>query len=330
VVCIIDTLVKKPGAIGAHDEGPGKTWAVVLAGGEGTRIAGLLGRPKQFEDFGTGRTLLGRALDRAVAVAAVETTLVVVAPDHRAHWSSPLREWRTILQPERRGTAAGLLLPLLRIARLDPTATIVVLPSDHWVEREEILRSALRRTVRAVRDDLEHVWLLGFPPDGPDPEYGWLVASRATDGHGFEVRRFVEKPEPAVAERLLLQGAFWNGFVLVGRVEAFLSAFSARLGVLRRALENALAEVPDDASAEAIEERLRPVYRALPSWDVSRDLLERLPERLRLVPVPACGWTDLGTPVRLDRFRLERAGSSRNRRVRPSRARAHSRTTARY
>src|SRR5439155_3578454 len=40
----------------------------------------------------------------------------------------------------------------------------------------------------------------------------------------------------------------------------------------------------------------------LPARDFSRELLERIPELLELVVVPPCGWTDLGTPARLERF----------------------------
>jgi len=36
------------------------------------------------------------------------------------------------------------------------------------------------------------------------------------------VRRFWEKPAPALAEELLVRGCFWNTFVTVGHASAFL------------------------------------------------------------------------------------------------------------
>ena len=42
------------------------------------------------------------------------------------------------------------------------------------------------------------------------------------------------------------------------------------------------------------------VYRSLPSIDFSRTVLGGSAADLRLLLVPECGWTDLGTPRRVD------------------------------
>ena len=47
-----------------------------------------------------------------------------------------------------------------------------------------------------------------------------------------------------------------------------------------------------DVTPEALQE----LFGRLPEYDFC---LQRDPSRLRLVAVPACGWTDLGTPARL-------------------------------
>jgi hypothetical protein len=47
---------------------------------------------------------------------------------------------------------------------------------------------------------------------------------------------------------------------------------------------------------------LEELYEAIPSKDFSKELLQRLASRLALVVVPPCGWSDLGTPPRLERF----------------------------
>ena len=43
------------------------------------------------------------------------------------------------------------------------------------------------------------------------------------------------------------------------------------------------------------------LYDALPTRDFSRDVLESMAERLAVVAVRPCGWTDIGTPDRLGR-----------------------------
>jgi hypothetical protein len=46
-------------------------------------------------------------------------------------------------------------------------------------------------------------------------------------------------------------------------------------------------------------DRLRSLYHGIGASDFSRDVLERCPEAARVLVVPCCGWTDLGTPERI-------------------------------
>jgi len=55
----------------------------------------------------------------------------------------------------------GLLLSLLHIVRRDPNATVVVLPSDHFVRQEDVLARGLQQAARLARIDHQHVYLLG-------------------------------------------------------------------------------------------------------------------------------------------------------------------------
>jgi hypothetical protein len=44
---------------------------------------------------------------------------------------------------------------------------------------------------------------------------------------------------------------------------------------------------------------LEELYDRLPTVDFSRDILQKQPAHLRVLPVPHCGWSDLGTPERV-------------------------------
>jgi hypothetical protein len=54
------------------------------------------------------------------------------------------------------------------------------------------------------------------------------------------------------------------------------------------------------------------LYQRLPNLDFSRDVLEGQEATLRVLPVPYCGWTDLGTPQRVAQTlqRLPRAANA--------------------
>lgn len=287
----------------------GEIWGLVLAAGEGSRLAGWArdgeGRPapKQFCALGGERTLLEQTHERIRRSVARSRTVTVVAAAHRRHWSGllerPLAD-NLVVQPENRGTAAGILLPLLEILQRDPNARVVICPSDHAVADERRFGAALTSAFAALERPLDRILLLGIEPDTSDGEYGWIVPAgpECSCGRPGAVERFVEKPDRALAEQLGAAGAVWNSFWMVTRASSLAALYRERQPELWRTLGSA-RERERAGQANALAE----AYRTLPALDFSRALLQGAERRLALVVVPPCGWTDLGTPARLLRHR---------------------------
>src|SRR6202790_4239075 len=127
------------------------SWAIVLAGGEGTRLQSLTTDdsgdpvPKQFCSLRGEQSLLAETLQRAAWIVEPNRICVIVAAQHRRWWEPMLSKMtrpNIIVQPSNRGTGNGVLLPLLHILARDPGAHIVLLPSDHYVR--EIGRASCR------------------------------------------------------------------------------------------------------------------------------------------------------------------------------------------
>jgi mannose-1-phosphate guanylyltransferase len=277
-------------------------WTLVLAAGDGSRLstltAGQAGEtiPKQFCSLRGGRTLLGDALARALATTPAARVVAVVAEKHRRHWSGELDGLppeNVLVQPTNRGTAAGVLLPLLAILERDPRACIAILPSDHHVREEPVLRIALLLALQYADRHASKVCLLGISPDSADSDYGWILP-RDHCSTLSRVERFVEKPGTELAGFLMQQGALWNSFLVAASGQSLLALYEQRLPAMLAALSGIRG-----LQAEAREEELRRVYEALSPADFSRDLLQGSEVQLRVLAVPACGWTDLGTPRRV-------------------------------
>jgi mannose-1-phosphate guanylyltransferase len=283
----------------------GNTWAMVLAGGNGTRLRSLttdesgLSIPKQFCSLSGDHSLLHMALERARAVAAPEHICVVVTAQHRRWWRPALAGMvsaNIIVQPDNRGTANGVLLPLLHVINRDPHARIVLLPSDHHVDDEAVLAAALRRGVRELSAGCEQIVLLGISPDDADPDLGYIIPGSARAGALSPVNGFVEKPDAIRARRLIKAGALWNAFIVMAQAAKLLQVFARKFPQTVANLKNAVAqdiETPDKPDATAV------VYQTLLHLDFSRDLLTGEESALRVLPVGRCGWSDLGTPQRL-------------------------------
>ena len=273
-------------------------WAVILAGGDGTRLAALTRDmngvviPKQFCSLNGGPSLLAEALARAARVVPQGRICSVVAAKHSPYWVRDLAaipRSHIIVQPENRGTAHGILLAALRIQRLDPLARIGFFPADHHVADEPALAQGLLQVVPRGCGDRRTITLVGIEPDEADPELGYIVADE-TGSHGhFPVRRFVEKPSKAEAEELIAAGALWNSFIFAADVAPLLHLLGQHLNYASRIC----------SAVESGRNALVDLYRDMPSIDFSRSIMQNQDMHLSVVRAPRCGWSDLGTPARV-------------------------------
>jgi mannose-1-phosphate guanylyltransferase len=279
-----------------------QNWAIVLAAGEGTRLRELTTRsgvptPKQFCSLRGGRSLLGDALARAARIVPRKRIVVIVAEEHRRFWEPEvggLAPENVVVQPRNKGTAAGILLPTLGVLERDPGARLAFLPSDHFVARESVIEGSLRLALDALDERGAELTLLGITPDAPETGYGWIVPAKS-DRLLRPVERFVEKPAESVANELFAAGALWNSFLFAVKGATLVRLFEERLPELAASLAHVCA---GDRSSRAAE--LEALYSTLATHDFSRDVLQANERRLRLEIVPPCGWTDLGTPARVE------------------------------
>ena len=280
---------------------PHHTWSVVLAGGDGLRMAALTrdrqGQhvPKQYCRFGPGGSLLQRALRRAARHSDASHTLVVVQEAHREWWApvlAHLPQENILVQPTNQGTGVALLHVVSHVLEHDRDPYLLVMPSDHEVDDEDLWRETLRHALRAVHESPDHLVMVAVdPPD--DPEFGWLLPGRRSPDGTQPVLSFVERPNPTVAAALGQRGALVSTFTFAASAHSLLSLFLQHAGEL---LGEYVLWLQRRAYGSA---RLAEAHRALPIVDFSRDMLERAPSAARVLHCPPCGWTDLGTPQRL-------------------------------
>lgn len=280
-------------------------WAVVLAAGDGKRLAGLTaddrGRhvPKQFCSLHGGPSLFGLALARARALVPADRICAVVAKGHEQWWQPVTAEMQAgnlIVQPRNRGTGNGVLLALTLILKRDPKARLIFLPADHHVLDEDTLAQAMRTALDAMPDRSREIFLLGIEPDDADPELGYIIPQKTGKRDAQGVRHFVEKPSRAVAGKLIEEGGLWNSAIFAVYGERLLELFKERAQGNTLGIRSALDKMTDPLSPSW---GLSHLYERISDVDFSRHILQFYVGELRVVPVPNCGWSDLGTPNRV-------------------------------
>jgi mannose-1-phosphate guanylyltransferase len=281
-----------------------RLWAIVLAGGEGTRLAGTTERmygsrlPKQFLSFGKTRTFLQTTVDRISEIVPAERVVSVVAGCHASLAREQLVEYpllEIVEQPRNAGTGPGVLLPLIHVLARDPNAMVVLVPSDHDFRTPDVMRESILTAQRAAHSSTDMV-LIGARAEFAASDLGWIVPRRPRRRAGVApIESFIEKPAPAVAERLYERGALWNTMLSVSRASALWALGRRHLPAQAALFEEYARHVGSERAVDS----LRKVYEQLPHADFSRDLVAAC-KRLRVTAMEGAGWSDCGTPERLE------------------------------
>ena len=152
-------------------------WAVILAGGDGTRLQSLTrlisgdDRPKQFCAFQGSTTLLDQTRQRIALSVPNKYTLTVVTQTHERFYKPLFKrsaKSRLLVQPANKGTAPAILLSALKIAQLSPSVSVAFFPSDHHFVNESRFMSQVENAFATVPAVTEKITLLGIKPDKPE------------------------------------------------------------------------------------------------------------------------------------------------------------------
>lgn len=189
-------------------------WAVILAGGAGTRFWPLSTptRPKQFLPLAGTQALLGEAMTRLDGLVAPDHVVIVTGRalvEATRRLVAPYGPVRVLAEPRAASTAPALAWATAEAAARDPDATVLSLHADWWVGDAAAFRTAADQAfaVAAGRDVLVTV---GIVPTRPDVGYGYIERGAEVAPGVWAVERFTEKPDAERAAALVSRGALWN------------------------------------------------------------------------------------------------------------------------
>lgn len=206
-------------------------YAVILAGGEGTRFVpySTPEKPKQFLLITDGkRTMIQKTFDRITKFVEPDRCYISTNNKYRSLVGEQLPqvpEENIIGEPLKKNTAPAIALVSYLIHKRDPDAVTLFVPADHYVSDIDGAVSSYKRATNLAADE-DVLVTFGISPAFASPDYGYIKRGecyRSTDACAVE--KFVEKPSAGTAKEYIESGNYyWNSGMFVWKAKSIIDA----------------------------------------------------------------------------------------------------------
>ncbi len=284
-----------------------------MAGGRGERFwpQSRQEKPKHLLPIVGDKPMLTQTVERLVGAVPAENILVITTQAQLpgVQVACPqIPSANVVAEPLGRDTAAATGLAMLLVKHRNPAAAFAMLPADHVIHDAKEYQALLGAAFAAAESD-DVLVTIGVKPDRPETGFGYIEQAgpwKKVDGRELlAVKRFVEKPDLATAEKHLSSGNyFWNAGMFVWRVPVVEAAFQQHASELY----DGLMKMEKAAALGNWEGALAQGYPALKKISVDYALMEK---SANVVVVPAtCDWDDVGAwPAVANHFPKDAAGN---------------------
>ncbi|RZB30575.1 MAG: hypothetical protein SRB1_02855 [Desulfobacteraceae bacterium Eth-SRB1] len=273
------------------DNGNINTYAVLLAGGTGTRLWPVSRElyPKQLVKFIGADSLVQSTIKRLEPVLGTENIRIVCGEEHFHETARHMAEigvqakGKVICEPCGRNTAPAILLAVLNILKIDSDAVLCVFPADHVIRDVKSFHKKLKTAIKLA--EAGYIVTFGIKPNYPETGYGYIEGSEKILDEALAIKRFVEKPDEATAAKYVEAGNFyWNSGMFTFKASVMLNEFKTFQPELLKKMEE-LVSTDDQITREG--------YQQLPDVAFDYAIMEKT-EKGVVLPSDF-GWSDIGS-----------------------------------
>ena len=269
---------------------------VVLAGGNGTRLWPLsrAGYPKQFLPFfEDGFTMLQSTLLRLKDLNSLPP-IIICNEEHRFLVAEQMRmigqnQATILLEPVGRNTAPAIALAALHARhKFGENSLLLVLAADHFISDVNAFQKVVLSALALANEN--KLVAFGICPTKPETGYGYIERGNKFN-EGFEIKRFVEKPDAHKAEKYIESGCFlWNSGMFMFECGNYLKELGRHAPDILCACEEAIDTADLDLTFIRISKKS---FEKCPSDSIDYAVMEKTDAAV-VVPMDA-GWSDVGS-----------------------------------
>lgn len=272
-------------------------YTLIMAGGSGTRFwpRSKVAKPKQYLNIFGDDSLLQSTIKRFSLFTSTKNIYIVSGKSQAQvlEEQTPMLPGKNLIyEPVGKNTLPCIGLAAMFAELQEPDGIMVVSPSDHLIENDELFRDTVL-TAAKIAGERDGIVTIGITPTYPATGYGYVKTAEDITGSEkikqFKVERFVEKPDEQTAAKYLEQGGFyWNSGLFVFKISVFLKAveeFAPELYADLRKIQAAIG-------TPGFESTLDTIYSALKGISVDYGIMEHA-RNIYLVEGNFV-WNDLG------------------------------------
>ncbi|KKQ18085.1 MAG: Mannose-1-phosphate guanylyltransferase [Berkelbacteria bacterium GW2011_GWB1_38_5] len=281
-----------------------------MAGGSGTRLWPMsrCNKPKQFHNLCSSKSLIQETYDRVKDIVPKENIFVsLVKPilETSQKQLSEVPKENFIVEADIRNTGPAIAYAAATIARRNPQAVVVTLPSDHAIDKLEEFINSINTVLNFIDKNPEYLATVGLKPTSPDTGLGYIKIGKKFSGSKLHaVDCFVEKPNLKKAKEYLKSGKFlWNASYFCWRANKLLDMYKTFAPEIYAGISKIITLLGKKGSKEKIEN----IYKDLPKEPIDTAIAEKV-EKIAVLPADL-GWSDIGNWTTLYEFLTARSGN---------------------
>ncbi len=277
-------------------------YAVVMAGGAGTRLWPLSSRdkPKHFLKLFGGRSLIELTVDKLRGHIPDDRILILTSVKYKAIAQQTLPQIppeNFVYEPCLRDTASAIGLAATVLKKRCPAATMIVLTADQIIEPAEPFNTAIANAATFLELHPDQLVAFGVEAASPSTLVGWQKLGEPMDFPDCKVRKiaaFREKPELQIAQRYMDEGGYcWNSGQFAWKAETILRELDAHLPEVSPLLVQ-IGQAWDTALRDRV---LGELFPRMPKGSIDYKVMQKTSNACSIL-LP-CSWEDMGTHAAL-------------------------------
>lgn len=267
---------------------------IIMAGGSGTRLWPLSRTqfPKQFLKLGLdGYTLLQSTILRLKNLDC-DDPILICNEEHRFLAAEQMREIGVnatiILEPVGKNTAPAIALAAILLRQKQENKLMLVLAADHAISEQAAFENSIKDAIDLASQN--KLVTFGIVPTHVETGYGYIEKGTPIE-HGFNIDKFVEKPDQATAQAYLESQRFlWNSGMFMFEAEQYLEELKKYASDIFQACNLSMQNICLDLDFIRIDQM---EFEKCRSESIDYAVMERTAHAV-VIPLEA-GWSDVGS-----------------------------------